>query len=137
MKVLTQIDSFKIITNPVKGIPRNPILLKYARQNRKKGVLSEVLFWKQVRANNFFGIDFHRQFVIGNYIADFYVPKLGLVVEIDGASHIGKYEYDNIRENYFRNLGIVVYKITDLNVKKDLSRVFQDLRVFIIENFGS
>ena len=31
--------------------------------------------------------NFHRQRIIGNYIVDFYCPKLNLVIEIDGWQH--------------------------------------------------
>lgn len=47
------------------------------------------MFWK---------IDFDRQRIIGNYIVDFYVKTLGLVIEIDGSSHENKEEYDQKRE---------------------------------------
>lgn len=30
---------------------------------------------------------FHRQYVIGNYIADFYCHKAKLVIELDGSQH--------------------------------------------------
>ncbi|MBP1163359.1 very-short-patch-repair endonuclease [Chryseobacterium sp. PvR013] len=35
----------------------------------------------------FHTIDFDRQRIIGNYIVDFYVKTLGLIIEIDGSSH--------------------------------------------------
>ena len=40
-----------------------------------------------------------RQKVIDNYITDFYIPKLKLIIEIDGPSHYTEdgLEYDNIR----------------------------------------
>ncbi len=46
-----------------------------------------MVFWKEVRNKSFWNIDFDRQRIIGNYIVDFYVKALGLVVEIDGEIH--------------------------------------------------
>lgn len=45
---------------------------------------------EKVHKGHFYKIDFDRHPVIGNYIVDFYVKKLGLVVEIDGSSHDDK-----------------------------------------------
>ena len=132
----TSIDGVSIETKPEKILPKNYRLYLYSRQNRKKGILSEVLFWYQVRNDNFFEIDFHRQIIIGNYIVDFYVPSLWLIIEIDGSSHIGKFHYDNQRVDYFKSLGLFVYKTSDQNIKHNLQRTMLDLKDFIIENFG-
>jgi len=85
------------------------------------------MFWK---------IDFDRQRIIGNYIVDFYVKTLGLVIEIDGSSHENKEEYDQKREDYLKSLGLKVYKISDLRVKHDLNNVMMELEKYIIEEFG-
>jgi very-short-patch-repair endonuclease len=50
-----------------------------SRSLRKGYVLSEVIFWKQVRNKEFHQIDFDRQKIIGNYIVDFYIKSLGVV----------------------------------------------------------
>lgn len=137
MKPLTWIDQVPIYPRPIKNFKYNGKLRSFSRQNRGKGILSEVLFWKQVRSNHFFGLDFHRQTIIGNYIVDFYVPELGLVIEIDGSSHNQKMEYDNRREAYFADLGMSIFKITDVNVKRDLGRTLDELKDFIVDNFGT
>lgn len=66
--------------------------------------LPEVLFWIQVTKSRFHKIDFDRQRIIGNFIVDFHVKKLGLVIEIDGSSHDHKIEYDKKRSifTFFR-----------------------------------
>ena len=88
--VLTTIGNVNIIRNFVHKLPHNPTLKKLAREKRKAGILPEVLFWQQVHKKKFYAIDFDRQRIIGNYIVDFYVKSLGLVVEIDGSSHDNK-----------------------------------------------
>ncbi|WP_315058531.1 endonuclease domain-containing protein [Chryseobacterium indoltheticum] len=93
------------------------------------------MFWKKVRAKIFYNIDFDRQRIIGNYIVDFYVKNLGLVIEIDGWSHDTKLIYDEVRQKYLESLGLKIFRITDFDVKNNLSVVMKDLEGFIIENF--
>ena len=100
---------------------------------RKAGVLTEVIFWLQVHKGIFWKIDFDRQRIIGNYIVDFYVITLGLVIEIDGSSHDNKEQYDQKREEYLLSLGLKVYRISDLRIKHDLNNVMMELEKYIIE----
>lgn len=107
-----------------------------ARDKRKAGILSEVLFWRQVRAKQFYNIDFDRQRIIGNYIVDFYVKALGLVVEIDGISHQEKIEYDAVRQVFLESLGLKVFRVTDKDVKLRILNVMENLEQFIVSEFG-
>ncbi|MBW7676172.1 endonuclease domain-containing protein [Chryseobacterium chendengshani] len=134
-EILTQINGIPIRTNFVKNLPYNPKLKPLLRGKRKAGILGEVIFWNQVRAKSFHNIDFDRQRIIGNYIVDFYVKKLGLVVEIDGWSHDVKKDYDEFREKYFESLELKIFKTTDFDVKNNLSRVMKDMEDFIIQNY--
>jgi very-short-patch-repair endonuclease len=86
------IDNIEIKQYPNLILPANPNLKPRAKALRQAKNLSEVLFWIQVTRGGFHKIDFDRQKVIGNYIVDFYVKKLRLIIEIDGSSHIGKEE---------------------------------------------
>ncbi len=104
---------------------------------RKAEILSEILFWKQVRNNTFWSLDFDRQRVIGSFIVDFYVKTLGLVIEIDGSSHDDKQEYDALRQSYFEDLGLKVYRITDSRVKHNLHTIMTELEEYIIAEFGN
>ncbi|MFY8129354.1 MAG: endonuclease domain-containing protein [Chitinophagaceae bacterium] len=136
MEILTTINNIPIKRNFVQHLPYNPRLKQLARSKRKAGILSEVLFWKQVRNKSFYQIDFDRQRVIGNYIVDFYVKSLGLVVEIDGVSHEGKIEYDQERQAFLEQLGLKVFRVTDAEVKKVILDVMDNLAEFIIANYG-
>jgi very-short-patch-repair endonuclease len=59
-----------------------------------------------------------------------------LVVEIDGSSHDDKVEYDTKRQTYLENLGLKVYRIQDIDVKKNLSIVMLKLAEYIVEEYG-
>ena len=117
-------------------LPYNRFLKNNVKALRKAGVLSEVLFWQRVHRKKFYNLDFDRQRIIGNYIVDFYVKSLGLIIEIDGNSHELKGEEDVIRQNYLENLDLILFRISDLDVKRNLDLVMQNLEDFIIQNFA-
>ena len=135
-QILTQIEGIIIYRNFVKNLPYNSSLIPLTKDKRKLGILSEVLFWQQVRNKNFHQIDFDRQRIIGNYIVDFYVKTLGLVVEIDVESHDIKQKYDLKRTNFLENLGLKVFRISDWDVKHNLTVAMKDLEHFIIDHYS-
>ena len=130
------IDNHRILKRTILDIPQNPALFAYARKNRHAGNLAEVVFWKEVRSKHFYGIDFNRQYVIGNYIADFYIRSLGVVVEIDGAYHNDRTEYDQQREDFMSSLGIYTFRISDYDVKNNTSWALNELKKFILMHFS-
>ena len=135
-KTLTHINGIEIFRRKIEVLPRNKELLSRSRSLRKGYVLSEVIFWKQVRNKEFHQIDFDRQKIIGNYIVDFYIKSLGVVLEIDGSSHNDKEEYDEKRQQFLESLDLVVYRISDNRIKNDLGNVMKELEDFIIEKFS-
>ena len=136
MEITAYINNNPIRRNFIENLPYNSKLKDRSKALRKAGVMSEVIFWKQVHKGNFWKIDFDRQRIIGNCIVDFYVKNLGLVIEIDGSSHNEKEEYDEMREKYLRTLDLRVFKISDLRVKHDLDNVMKELENYIIEEYG-
>lgn len=135
-EILTYIHDKPIYRQNIGLLPSNKALTERSRALRKAGVLSEVVFWRQVRNDCFWSIDFDRQRIIGSYIVDFYVKSLGLIIEIDGSSHNDKEEYDNVREYFFVNLGLNIFRISDSRVKNDLENVMKELENYIIKQFG-
>lgn len=109
-------------------LPYNPKLKDRAKELRKAGNLSEVLFWNEVKKGKFNGIDFDRQKIVGNYIVDFYCAEYIVVIEIDGSSHDNKQEYDAERDAYLASLGLKVIHIPDKEIRKNLAGVFEMLK---------
>jgi very-short-patch-repair endonuclease len=130
------INGTPILFTPILKLPYQPRLKERAKNLRQARNLSEVLFWMQVTKGRFHKIDFDRQRVIGNYIVDFYVKKLGLVIEIDGSSHDNKVEYDKIREDYLITLGLKVYRITVGDVMRNMGFVLMGLEDYMIREYG-
>jgi very-short-patch-repair endonuclease len=102
-----------------KIIPYNPKLKEYARLLRKNSTLSEVLLWQQIK-NKALGVQFHRQVPMLDYIVDFYCHELMLAIEIDGDSHLYKYNYDNKRQGDLEKEGVVFLRFTDIDVKRNM-----------------
>ena len=134
-EILTSIHNIPIKRNFVLNLPYNASLKSRAKALRKAGNFSEVVFWKEVRNKSFWNIDFDRQRIIGNYIVDFYVKALGLVVEIDGEIHNFQEEYDEKREMYLKELGLKVFRISTTKMLFDTENVMKDLEQFIISEY--
>ncbi len=129
------ICNIAIKPKPITQLPYNANLKDRAKALRQARNLPEVLFWMQVTKGNFHNIDFDRQRIIGNYIVDFYVKQLGLVIEIDGASHNNKEVYDRHRKEFLVSLGLKVYRIPVYNIMHDIHFVMIDLENYIISEY--
>ena len=116
-------------------LPANKELRKNARELRKNSTLSEVLLWNLLKNKRANGLDFDRQRIIGNYIVDFYCPKLNLVIEIDGCSHDNKYTYDKKRDNYLKSLGLHVVHFDDYDVKFNIDKVILTIEEIINNHY--
>jgi very-short-patch-repair endonuclease len=81
-----------------------------ARRLRRHLSLPELLLWRCLRQTR--GVlRFRRQHPIGPYVADFYCPRAGLVIEVDGATHDGREACDRRRDDYLRSLGLSVLRV--------------------------
>ena len=105
-----------------KIIPYNPKLKEYAKELRKNSTLSEVLLWKNSK-NKALGVQFHRQVPLLEYIVDFYCHELMLAIEIDGDSHLYKYEYDVKRQGELEKEDIIFLRFTDSDIKQNMFSV--------------
>ena len=110
--------------------PYNKQLKNLAKANRTAGNLPEVLLWHELQKSKL-GVRFTRQKPIGNYIADFYCAEKNMVIEIDGWSHDNKYEYDKVRDEYMKSLGIYVLRISDVDVKHDMAGILDWIKTNI------
>lgn len=103
---------------------------KYLRSNMTK---AEVILWSKLKGRKLQDYKFRRQHSIGNYIVDFYCPKLKIALEIDGESHYtekGKAR-DKKRSTYLNNLGISVKRFTNSQIKQNLNGVLKEITAFV------
>ncbi len=111
-----------------KIIPYSPHLKEYSRNLRNNSTLSEVLLWQKIK-NKGLEVQFHRQVPMLNYIVDFYCHEIMLAIEIDGDSHLYKYEYDKFRQGELEKMGVTFIRFSDLEVKNNMFSV-----LLILEN---
>jgi len=120
----------KLITN-FRELPYNPDLKYYANEMRNQSTKGEIKFWCELLRNRKSGYQFYRQKPIDHFIVDFYCPKLKLVIEIDGTSHLDKQEYDKHREEILKSYGLFIARYNDLNVLYNFHSVEKDFNELI------
>jgi len=98
--------------------------------------LAERKLWSHIRRKQINGLQFYRQFIIGNYIVDFYCPKAKLVIEVDGGQHFtdeGK-ESDESRDAYLNSIGFRVLRYNNHEVLANIEGVVSNLMNILSEN---
>jgi len=106
---------------------RNPDLKKNSQRLRKNMTKEEAHLWYQFLCR--YPLRFRRQYVIGNYIADFYCHQAKLVIELDGSQHYSpeKFEYDCKRTAYLESQGLWVLRFSNLDVMRKFHSVCESI----------
>ncbi|MEH3105832.1 MAG: DUF559 domain-containing protein [Sphingomonas fennica] len=94
----------------------------FARAMRNDPTEPERRLWKHLRASQIDGFKFRRQSAIGPYIADFYCPTAGLVVEVDGDTHIDA-AADVARDEWFADRGLTTLRVSNRDVIENIDGV--------------
>ena len=68
---------------------------------------------------------FKKQYVIGNYIADFYCEKANLVIELDGSGHYQdeQKQYDYVRDGKMELKGLKIFRVSNLDIDRNFDSV--------------
>ncbi len=106
----------------------NKNLKNPARVLRKEMTPTETKLWFQFLCT--LEPKVHRQRSMGNFIADFYIPKAKLVIEVDGGIHLDEKNKakDIERTWYFNNQGIEVVRLTNDQVINSFKRSCKSIR---------
>lgn len=93
-----------------------------SRRLRKRSTKSEDLLWRALRGKKLGGLKFRRQHPFGPSIVDFYSHEKRLVVEIDGAAHLGEnaQDRDKIRQEIIERYGVRFIRLPANEVENDL-----------------
>ncbi len=102
---------------------QNKNLKRFAQENRKNMTKEESLLWYNFLSR--YPFRFRRQYIIGNYIADFYCHQAKLVIELDGSQHYEpkEQEKDAQRTKYLESQGLQVLRFTNLDILQRFSSV--------------
>jgi very-short-patch-repair endonuclease len=95
---------------------------------RRKPVVTEKLFWSEVRDRKLGGFKFKRQYLIGPYIADFVCVEKKLIVELDGKLHDERVGYDDARDTFLERQGFRVMRFKNDEFLKDVGIVLATIR---------
>ena len=88
---------------------------------------AEKIVWTKIRNKQLKGYQFYRQKIIGNFIVDFYCPKVNLVIEIDGGQHYSDEakQKDAARGDFLKSSGLRVFRFSDREVFENLNGVME------------
>jgi len=106
---------------------RNPKLQNFARELRKDMTDAEHRLWRHLHGGQQHGIKFRRQYIIGNYIADFAAPEIKLVIELDGGQHAAQQTYDQQRSQFLQNQGYRVLRFWNHDVLQQTEAVMTEI----------
>lgn len=104
-------------------LPCHKELKPVSQQLRKHMTDAENLLWSELRRKQLKGLQFYRQKTIGRYIVDFYCPKAGIVIELDGGQHYTEsgQERDQLRDEVLSSMGVKVLRFSDREVFENLN----------------
>ena len=108
-------------------LPYDKNLKQPSRQLRENMTDAERRLWTKIRRKQLKGCQFYRQKPIGDYIVDFFCPRAKLIIEVDSGQHYSDEgsEYDRIRNEHLRSLGLRVLRFTNTDVLTNLEGVVE------------
>ena len=112
--------------------PHNKKLKGFAQELRKDMTPEERHLWYDFL--KYFPIVIKKQYVIDNFILDFFIPSKKIAIEIDGSQHYESEakDLDCMRDAALRRYGIKVLRYTNFDVRKRFEGVASD----ILKNVG-
>ena len=106
-------------------IRQNTDLKAFATYLRNHATPQEKLLWNSYLKH--YRPQINRQYIIGNYIVDFFCRKAKLAIEIDGMQHYTPpgMKYDEIRTDRIEEYDVVVIRVSNADVDRNLKNVCQ------------
>jgi very-short-patch-repair endonuclease len=108
----------------VKRRPHTPL----ARNLRASMTDAEIVLWRHLRSDRFFGLKFRRQETIGSWIVDFCCHERSLVVELDGGQHCTEQVRDQDRTQDLQQRGYRVLRFWNNEVLVNTEAVLEHIR---------
>ena len=109
------------------------LLKENAKANRNNLTEAESVFWNIAKSGGL-GQKCRRQYIIGQYIVDFFFRQSMLIVEIDGGYHFTEEQQrkDTIRQDWLEHMGYKVLRFTNEEVLFDTDRVIENIKTNFI-----
>jgi len=102
------------------------LLKENAKANRKNETEAESIFWQLAKGKGL-GQKCRRQYIIGQYIVDFFFRESLLIVEIDGEYHFTEQqqEEDTLRQGWLEERGYKVLRFSNTEIINDIESVIR------------
>jgi very-short-patch-repair endonuclease len=107
-----------------------PEIFKLAKKLRKLETETEKQLWSRLNKNQIIGLQFRRQHPINRFIADFYCPKIKLIIEVDGSIHeLPEYQSHDIgRSEVLNDFGITVIRFTNEQIIEKTDSTVEEIK---------
>ncbi len=89
------------------------------QEKRKNPTPAEKHLWQQIRNRQVASLKFRRQYVIENFIVDFYCAELRLIIEVDGAIHDIQKAHDAIRHEQLEAYNTTILRFRNEQVLEE------------------
>ena len=105
------------------------LLKENAKANRNNMTEAESAFWSLAKGSGL-GEKCRRQYIIGEYIVDFFFRKSMLIVELDGGYHFTEEQQkeDAIRQDWLVHMGYKVQRFTNDEVLFNTESVISKIK---------
>lgn len=109
------------------------LLKENAKANRNNMTEAESAFWSFAKGSGL-GEKCRRQYIIGEYIVDFFFRKSMLIVELDGGYHFTEEQQkeDAIRQDWLEHMGYKVLRFTNEQILFDTDRTLAEIKKHLI-----
>jgi very-short-patch-repair endonuclease len=107
-----------------------PDIFKLAKELRKAETEAEKILWSKLNRNQILNLQFRKQHPINIFIADFYCPKIKLVIELDGSIHeLPEYQSHDIgRTEVLNDFGITVIRFTNEQIVEQIDSTIESIK---------
>ena len=106
-------------------------LQEFAKKNRSNPTDAERILWQFLKDKQLG--HFRRQYIIGDYIADFVCLEHNLIIELDGECHEGKEnrENDEVRQRCLEKQGYTVIRFANEMVIESKEQVLKTINKYV------
>ena len=116
--------------------PYNKTLTEFSKELRKNMTPEEKRLWYDFL--KYLPMTVKRQYVVVNYILDFFIPTANIAIELDGSQH-GEPEArkaDQERDSDLLSMGIKTLRYTNIDINKNFDGVIIDILKNVGINYG-
>ena len=108
------------------------LLKENAKANSNNMTEAESAFWSFAKGSGL-GEKCRRQYIIGEYIVDFFFRKSMLIVELDGGYHFTEEQQkeDAIRQDWLEHMGYKVLRFTNEEVLFNTENVISKIKFYL------